>query len=123
MTTGIPPSTSQSSSVTSLLNANNAATPKTDIDEAQPNTAPVAERTASPSLEEVTQISDKLNESAQRVQRGLNFSVDDNQGDIVIKVIDQQTNELIRQIPSEDMLELSRSLEEVNSLLFNKIKA
>ena len=78
---------------------------------------------AKPNLEEVTEITERLNENFQRIQRGLNFSVDDTLGDIVIKVIDQDTKEIIRQIPSEEMLSISKNIEEFNSLLFEDIKA
>lgn len=76
-----------------------------------------------PTLQEVIELSEKLNQNVQRIQRDLNFSVDDSLGDIVVKVIDRHTQEVIRQIPSEEMLTLSRNIEEVNSLLFDKIKA
>lgn len=76
-----------------------------------------------PTLQEVIELSEKLNENVQRIQRDLNFTVDENLGEIVVKVIDRSTQEIIRQIPSEEMLTLSRNIEEVNSLLFDKIKA
>ena len=139
MTTGIPNSVTRSSSVAPLPNTDNTSTPKATSSETQPaasqhsvasveNSSESSSKSSldnakTASLEEVTQISDRLNESAQKIQRGLTFSVDESLGDIVIKVIDQDTQELIRQIPSEDMLKLSRNFEEVNSLLFDKIKA
>ena len=76
-----------------------------------------------PSLQEVIELSEKLNENVQRIQRDLNFTVDEHLGEIVVKVIDRGTQEVIRQIPSEEMLSLSRNIEEVNSLLFDQIKA
>lgn len=76
-----------------------------------------------PSLQEVIELSEKLNQNIQRIQRDLNFHVDEDLGEIVVKVIDRSTEEVIRQIPSEEMLNLSRNIEEVNSLLFEKIKA
>lgn len=76
-----------------------------------------------PSLQEVIELSEKLNESIQKIQRDLNFHVDEDLGEIVVKVIDRSTEEVIRQIPSEEMLSLSRNIEEVNSLLFDRIKA
>ena len=84
---------------------------------------PPQEQHKKPTLQEVIQLSEKLNESVQKIQRDLNFSVDDSLGEIVVKVIDRSTKEVIRSIPSEEMLNLSRNIEEVNSLLFDKIKA
>lgn len=51
-----------------------------------------------------------LKEYVQSVQRDMDFSVDDMTGRYVVRVIDSQTQELIRQIPSEEMLAISRDL-------------
>ena len=59
-----------------------------------------------------------LNEMAQTVQRQLSFSVDEDSGKTVIKVIDTETEEVIRQIPPEDIMEMQKHLGEMNGLLF-----
>lgn len=51
----------------------------------------------------------------QNITRELNFSIDEELGKTVVTVVDQSTGAVIRQIPSEDMLELSRNLAEVRS--------
>jgi len=61
----------------------------------------------------------KLNEYVQSTSRTLNFQVDDESGKTVIKVYDRESDQLIRQIPNELVLELARRLnEEEPSLLF-----
>jgi len=55
---------------------------------------------------------------AQSIQRNLNFALDDSTGQVVVKVTDGVSGEVIRQIPSEDALRLAESLDEVRSLLF-----
>lgn len=61
----------------------------------------------------------KLNEYVQNTARTLNFQVDDESGKTVIKVYDRESDQLIRQIPNELVLELARKLnEEEPSLLF-----
>ena len=60
-----------------------------------------------------------LNASMQQLQRGLRFSVDDTSGRIVVKVIDLDTEEVIRQIPSEEMLAIMHSASESQSLIFD----
>ena len=60
-----------------------------------------------------------LNEMAQTVQRQLSFSVDEDSGKTVIKVIDTETEEVIRQIPPEDIMEMQKHLGEMNGLLFS----
>lgn len=47
----------------------------------------------------------------------LEFTLDDQTGITVIKVTDATTNELIRQIPSEEMLEIARALDKIKGLL------
>ena len=53
-----------------------------------------------------------LNEHMQSVQRELHFSVDQDSGHTVIKVMDLATQEVIRQIPNEEALKAARSLGE-----------
>ncbi|MGQ0658923.1 MAG: flagellar protein FlaG [Chromatiales bacterium] len=50
-------------------------------------------------------------EQIQSTQRTLRFSVDKASGTMVIKVIDSETKEMIRQIPSEEMLVIASRLE------------
>lgn len=49
---------------------------------------------------------------AQRLNRSIRFTVDEGSGRTVIRVIDRETDELIRQIPPEDFLEIAESLRE-----------
>lgn len=52
---------------------------------------------------------------AQNLQRDLQFRVDTELGKMIVSVVDSNTNEVIRQIPSEDVLERARFLEETAS--------
>ena len=53
-----------------------------------------------------------LNEHVRAGQRELLFSVDEDSGRTVIKVMDMNTKEVIRQIPNEEALKFARMLEE-----------
>lgn len=59
----------------------------------------------------------ELNSYMQNLNRSLQFSVDEQSGDTIIKVIDSETDELIRQIPAEELLVLGSSLEEYRGML------
>lgn len=59
----------------------------------------------------------ELNSYMQNMNRSLQFSVDDQSGDTVIKVIDSETDEVIRQIPAEELLVVRSSLEEYRGML------
>ena len=53
-----------------------------------------------------------VNDYVQNIQRDLQFSVDEDLERTVIKVVDSDSGELIRQIPEDIFLELARRLKE-----------
>jgi flagellar protein FlaG len=55
---------------------------------------------------------DDLNDFIQNTHRDLQFSIDQESGATVVKVIDSKTEKVIRQIPNEETLKLARSLSE-----------
>lgn len=61
---------------------------------------------------EVRQAVSKINEIVQSVQRDLSFNMDEDSGKTVIKVVDTESGELIRQIPSEEVLAIASQLRE-----------
>lgn len=60
----------------------------------------------------------KLNDYVQNIRRNLSFSVEESTGLTVVKVYDAETDELIRQIPSEETLRLAETIHEQGSNLF-----
>lgn len=71
------------------------------------------------SVEQVQAAVDQLNELMQNGQRNLNFSVDKDTDDLVVKVLDRQTQEVIRQFPSEQALELAKHIEGMLGMIFD----
>lgn len=59
----------------------------------------------------------RLNELVSSSRRSLRFRVDANGGRTVITVLNPHTQEVIRQIPSEEILSLARAFEELGSLI------
>lgn len=53
----------------------------------------------------------------QNLSRSLSISVDDRSGDFVVRVQNALTEEVVRQIPSEEVLRISAAIEERNSSL------
>ena len=66
------------------------------------------------SKEELDQTVTQLNDSLQNVQRNLEFRLDKDAGRIVINVRDKETDEIVRQIPSEEVLELAKNLHKIS---------
>jgi flagellar protein FlaG len=64
----------------------------------------------------VSQISDFV----QNFQRDLVFSIDKDSERLVVKVVDSETQEVIRQIPSEEMLRIAKNLDAADSLMLRE---
>ncbi len=52
----------------------------------------------------------QLADYVQSLQRDLHFDVDESSGRMVIRVVDRRTQELVRQIPEEVVLDLAQKL-------------
>ena len=63
---------------------------------------------------------ESINRRLEQSVNNLRFSVDDDTGKVVVKVLDTATDQVIRQIPSEEALAISRSLEKLQGLLLNQ---
>lgn len=79
---------------------------------AQAESAPQASR------EEVEAAIATIQDFVQSVRRSINFSLEEGSGRVVVKVTDAGSGDVIRQIPSEEALQLAENLSEVRSLLF-----
>jgi flagellar protein FlaG len=60
------------------------------------------------SKEALEKVVSQINAYVQDTQRDMDFSVDESTGRVVVRVIDSVSEEVIRQIPSEEMLAISR---------------
>lgn len=60
------------------------------------------------------------NAYVQSVSTNLQFSLDEDTGRTVVKMIDTRTDEVLRQFPSEAMLAISRSIDRMQGLLINR---
>lgn len=60
----------------------------------------------------LNEVVSQMNEYIQREQRDLSFSVDETTGSTVIRVLDRESGDVIRQIPEEVFLRLAREAKE-----------
>lgn len=70
-----------------------------------------------PSSEQVQKAVENLRRTVAPLANDLQFSVDEGTGTTVIKVVDSSTKEVIRQIPSEEVLSLAKDLDQLQGLL------
>lgn len=68
---------------------------------------------------QVQQAVEKIQQTTEELAHNLQFSIDKDTGITVIKVMDSQTQEVIRQIPTEEAVSLARTLDKVKGLLFS----
>ena len=68
----------------------------------------------SSSTEEISQAVEHINDFLQSVKRSLQFSLNEDTGRIVIQVKDIETDQLIRQIPPEDILKLAQNMGQID---------
>lgn len=112
----------------SLPNAVVAPLNKLENANAAPPTAKLARATvetetdkdAQPSALQLDEAVKVVNDFVGLVNKSLHFSVDDDTGKTVVKVIDSGTKELIRQIPSEEMLAIAKALDGIKGLLLHQ---
>jgi len=88
----------------------------------KPLPAPTAQQNVEPepaSDEKIQQAVDQIQDFTDQVARNLKFSIDEDTGKTVVKVLDSQTQEVIRQFPSEEAISIARTLDKVQGLLFS----
>lgn len=66
------------------------------------------------SLAEAEQIVEQGNKILSDVQRNLQFKIDEATKQVVVSVVDKKSGEILRQIPSEEILALAKRLKELD---------
>ena len=68
--------------------------------------------------DEVRKAAKQVNEALKgTASSDLQFSVEGENKDVVVRVVDSQTKEVIRQIPSEQMVAISKAMDNLSGLL------
>ncbi|WP_370978932.1 flagellar protein FlaG [Agaribacterium sp. ZY112] len=99
-----------SSSSKGDVNASEEIKPLSASDKAETTEAEQAPKAPNPA--DLKQQVAKVNDYVQSVQRDLQFSVDEDLDRTVIKVIDSDSGDVIRQIPEDIFLEIARRLQQ-----------
>lgn len=71
-------------------------------------------------LEELRAAVEKIQEFVSSTASDIKFSIDEDSGQTVVKVVDRETKEVIRQIPSQEMLDLAQALDKLQGLLIKQ---
>lgn len=81
--------------------------------------AAVTQAAAVPSTEQLQEAIKSINRTLKGVNQDLEFSIDSDTRRTILKVVDQQTGEVIRQLPSEEALEIAKALDRLQGLLLS----
>lgn len=63
------------------------------------------------------QATEKLNQAMKMMASNLQFTVDEETGINIVKVVDTDTKEVIRQFPSEEVLAIAKAFDQLQGLL------
>ncbi len=67
----------------------------------------------------IEEIASEVQIQLKRLNTELRFEVDNESKETIVRIIDNETGELIRQIPSEEMLAIRARMEELIGVLYN----
>ena len=69
---------------------------------------------------QLAEMVEDLNGLTQSIRRQLQFSIDDENGKVYVKVLDAETKDVIREIPSEEIRNMQNQLREMSDNLFHE---
>jgi flagellar protein FlaG len=73
-----------------------------------------------PTRETVARAAEQMQKFVSTMGRNLNFSIDGETGHHIVRVTNPATGEVVRQLPSEEMLRLAHSLTQISALVNQK---
>ena len=79
-----------------------------------------ANNNAHPAPDEVEKALKTLNEFTATTAQDVRFSMDEESGKTIIKVVDTATQQVLRQFPSADALSIVRSIDKMQGLLIRE---
>lgn len=73
-----------------------------------------------PTREAIAEAAQQIQHFVSSMQRQFSFSKDETTGYIRVSVVDPQSGEVIRTLPSEEFIRIARTFEQLGSLLVNQ---
>ncbi|MCP3944878.1 MAG: flagellar protein FlaG [Desulfobacteraceae bacterium] len=87
--------------------------------EAEPTEEKIVQTPSGMTSQDVMDVLDSFQNMSKTIQTKLNFTVHEENNEIIVKVIDKESNQLIRQFPSDEMLNLQDKMRDMAGFLFN----
>lgn len=87
----------------------------------QANAAPAGN--SQPTTAQLQSAVETINKTLKQTNKNLEFSVDTDTKKLMVKLIDTETGDVVRQFPSEEMMAISRSIDRIQQGFLLKQKA
>ena len=97
-----------------------AAVVRGEVPQAAPAAQAKVEEAVKPTREAVDQAAHRIEKFVQSVGRSMSFSVDASSGHSILRVVDPQSGQVIRQLPAEETLRVAKAVEYMQSMLVNQ---
>jgi flagellar protein FlaG len=81
------------------------------VDQSQATKQPVSQSALNEAIKSINEFVSPV------ASNSIQFSIDDDTGRTIVKVIDKETDEVIRQIPNEEVIAISKALDKLQGLL------
>lgn len=72
------------------------------------------------SVSEVLEVVQKANAALTSNQSNLKFLVDTDNGKPIVQIVDRETQEVLKQIPSVEMLKIAKAIEKMQGVLISR---
>lgn len=73
-----------------------------------------------PATPQVKDAIKQINDTLKKLSQDLEFTLDEDTERPIVKIVDQATKEIIRQIPSQEALDIAKALDRVQGLLIRQ---
>ncbi|WP_341645466.1 flagellar protein FlaG [Thauera sp. SDU_THAU2] len=81
---------------------------------------PAATPAPQPDAQQIAQAVEEMRSAISPVAQNLQFSIDQDIGRTIVKVVDASTDEVIRQIPSEEIVAIAKAMDKLQGLLIKQ---
>ncbi|HYD60979.1 MAG TPA: flagellar protein FlaG [Noviherbaspirillum sp.] len=75
---------------------------------------------STPTTEQIKDALDQLNKALKTMSNGVQFALDDETQIRIAKLVDTQTNEVIRQFPAQELIDLAKALDKLHGSLIQQ---
>ena len=111
---------SQQTAASGQRSATSASAQQTPPSEAARADPANKQSAAEPDRATLLQAVEEVQKAIAPVAQNLLFSIDNDTGRTIVKIVDSQTDEVIRQMPSEEVLAISKAIDKLKGVLIQQ---